>query len=215
MQHSFFWYNVTNNFQLHWTDGTLPRWCQYPGHHEARPQPPDHDQHGHHVRCQGPGQHPDKQEDCCYHRPPSSLCFHRLCLCAEVSLFGRSKKKSTYSYHPHLKFSILTDESRWNEEGLFKNFIAHAAFTMFAFPVEFYLAFRFFISRTGTLNSILKRLIVVHNIICVSLNFLWQAGYCIQLFYLGHLGANLYLFMLLFVAWSWEEYVVMIYLLGV
>ena len=109
----------------------------------------------------------------------------------------------------------MTDESRWNEEGFFKNFIAHAAFTMFAFPVEFYLAFRFFISRKGTLDSILKRLIVVHNIICVSLNFVWQAGYCMQLHYLGHLGANLYLFMALFVAWTWEEYVVMIYLLRV
>ena len=42
-----------------------------------------------------------------------------------------------------------------------------------------------------------------------------QAGYCVQLHYMGHLGANLYLFMLLFVAWSWEECVVMIYLLRV
>ena len=38
--------------------------------------------------------------------------------------------------------SVLSDGDKWKEEGIFKNFIAHASFTVLAFPVELYLAAR-------------------------------------------------------------------------
>ena len=39
-------------------------------------------------------------------------------------------------------YSVLSDGDKWKEEGIFKNFIAHASFTVLAFPVELYLAAR-------------------------------------------------------------------------
>ena len=39
-------------------------------------------------------------------------------------------------------YSVLSDADKWKEEGIFKNFIAHASFTVLAFPVELYLAAR-------------------------------------------------------------------------
>ena len=110
-------------------------------------------------------------------------------------------------------FSILCDEDRWrSEEGFFKCFIAHASFTMFAFPVDMYFAVRFFINREGFLNYVLKRFCLVYNIICVSVNLLWQAGYLIYLNSIGMMGAYLPIYVILFLAWTWEEYIVMIYL---
>jgi len=109
--------------------------------------------------------------------------------------------------------SILCDEDRWrSEEGFFKCFIAHASFTMFAFPVDMYFAVRFFINREGFLNYVLKRFCLVYNIICVSVNLLWQAGYLVYLNSIGMIGAYLPIYVILFLAWTWEEYIVMIYL---
>ena len=71
--------------QLYWACGRAPRGREHSGHEEARPQPPDHDQYGHHVRRQGPGQHPHQQENCHNNHRPSSLCIHCLSLYFEVT----------------------------------------------------------------------------------------------------------------------------------
>ena len=111
-------------------------------------------------------------------------------------------------------FSVLTDEHTWKEEGLFKSFIAYASFTMFDFPFEAYCALRFFISRKGNLNYFLKRYTLVHNIVCVTCNMVWQFSYLAQLWSMSILGSSLPLYIMLIVAWVQEEYVVMKHLLN-
>ena len=55
----------------------------------------------------------------------------------------------------------------YSGEGVFKMFIAYAAFTALDFPYELYLALRFFIARGGSLDIGLKRYAFLHNLACV------------------------------------------------
>ena len=107
---------------------------------------------------------------------------------------------------------VLSDPVKWRGEGFFKSFIAHASFTMFAFPVELYLAIRFFIDRKGVFNSVLKKLTVIHNLVFVIWNFIWQFGYIFYLYNSNQLGGYLPLYLVILLIWSFEEYLVMIHL---
>ena len=79
---------------------------------------------------------------------------------------------------------------------------------MFAFPDQLYLAVRFFIERSGRLNMMLLKIVRIYNIICVSSNFLWQGGYLVYLHQLGELTLlNLPVFIIMFISFSWDEYV--------
>ena len=120
--------------------------------------------------------------------------------------------KDDLSIQIEIFFSVLGDEAKWRGEGFFKSFIAHASFTMFAFPVEFYLALRFFIDRSGLMNKILKNLTVVYNLVFVIWNFVWQFGYIYYLHNTDQLGAYLPLYLVIFFVWSVEEYLVMMHL---
>ena len=108
--------------------------------------------------------------------------------------------------------NVLSDQAKWKGEGFFKSFIAHASFTMFAFPVELYLAMRFFIDRKGVLNAVLKKLTVIHNLVFVIWNFIWQFGYIYYLHNSNQLGGYLTVYLLILLIWSFEEYLVMIHL---
>ena len=111
-------------------------------------------------------------------------------------------------------FSVLTDGNAWKEEGVFKSFIAYASFTMFDFPIEFFLAVRFFIKRNGLANALLSRYILLHNIVCVSCNMLWQFSYLIYLLNTNLIqGSHLLFYLVLILGYLQEEYVLMSYLM--
>lgn len=113
-----------------------------------------------------------------------------------------------------MHFRILTDDKAWKEEGVFKSFIAYASFTMFDFPIEFFLAVRFFIKRRGLFNNFLSRYILLHNVICVSCNMLWQFSYLLYLLNNGLIqGSHLIFYLVLIFGYIQEEYVLMSYLL--
>ena len=108
----------------------------------------------------------------------------------------------------------MCDDQKWKEEGIFKSFIAYASFTMLDFPFELYGVIRFFIRRTGRMNVWLKRYTLLHNIVCVSCNMLWQIQYLAHLVHLGLAWSHLPLYTILIIGWIQEEYVVMSYLLN-
>ena len=116
----------------------------------------------------------------------------------------------------NIKYSVLTDEHKWREEGFFKSFIAYASFTMFDFPYELYLAARFFFRRRGIINHLLSKYCLLHNIVCVSCNMVWQITYLRHLLSLGLLhGSHLLFYILLIAGWIQEEYIVMMHLLNI
>ena len=144
------------------------------------------------------------------------LVIKSICASSYYHLWSLQKLKHYKSFLRVIfhYFSVLTDEHTWKEEGLFKSFIAYASFTMFDFPFEAYCALRFFISRKGNLNYFLKRYTLVHNIVCVTCNMVWQFSYLAQLWSMSMLGSSLPLYIMLIVAWVQEEYVVMKHLLN-
>ena len=85
---------------------------------------------------------------------------------------------------------------------------------MLDFPFELYGAIRFFISRKGTMAMVLKRYTLVHNIMCVSCNMLWQIRYLVHLVHLGMAWSHLPIYTILIIGWIQEEYVVMSYLIN-
>jgi len=110
---------------------------------------------------------------------------------------------------------VLTTD--YNVEGIFKCFIAYAAFTTLDFPYEIYLALRFFIDKNGRFNNICKKYAFFHNFCCVLMNFSWQTFYFIRLiasFYqVGSsvltLAVSGLVYLVLMAGWAQEEYVVM------
>lgn len=110
----------------------------------------------------------------------------------------------------------------YNVEGVFKNFIGYAVFTTLDFPFEIYLALRFFIDRQGLLNLLCKRYVFLHNLTCVTCNFLWQTFYFSSLMIsflasgsgLAFLVSSV-IYLVLLLGWGQEEYVVMQYLWNV
>lgn len=109
---------------------------------------------------------------------------------------------------------VLTTD--FNVEGVFKCFIGYAVFTTFNFPYKVYLALRFFIDRSGSLNSFCKRFAFFHKMLCVSVNFSWQTFYFIKLltifYYTGSsvltLLLSCILYTVLMAGWIREECVV-------
>ena len=109
---------------------------------------------------------------------------------------------------------VLTTD--FNVEGVFKCFIGYAVFTTFNFPYKVYLALRFFIDRSGSLNSFCKRFAFFHKMLCVSVNFSWQTFYFIKVltifYYTGSSVLTLLLsgilYTVLMVCWIREECVV-------
>ena len=95
------------------------------------------------------------------------------------------------------------------------SFIAYASFTMIDFLFKLYGAVRFFISRKGLTSMMMKRYTLMHNIVCVSCNMLWQTRYMAHLVSLGLAWSHLPLYTILIIGWIQEEYVVMNYLLNI
>ena len=109
-------------------------------------------------------------------------------------------------------FSILTDGHAWKEEGVFKSFIAYAGFTSLDFPFEFYLWLRYFVQRDGLTDNLMKKYVLLHNVVIVSLNMVWQARYLLQLSGMEILKSHVLGYLVLFTGWIQEEYVVMEFL---
>eukprot|EP00092_Neocalanus_flemingeri_P094722 GFUD01120463.1.p1 GENE.GFUD01120463.1~~GFUD01120463.1.p1 ORF type:complete len:153 (-),score=34.96 GFUD01120463.1:54-512(-) len=139
-----------------------------------------------------------------------------------VELFVNKKiAKSTIVHHICVILAyfyvirVLTTD--YNVEGIFKCFIAYAAFTTLNFPYKIYLAVRFFIDRYGRLNNLLKKYAFCYKFMCVAVNFTWQTFYFIKListfYYTGssililQITSMVYLFLM--AGWVQEEYVVM------
>ena len=95
---------------------------------------------------------------------------------------------------------------------MFKSFIAYASFTTLDFPFELYLWVRYFVPRAGAVDTLMRRYVLLHNIVIVSCNMLWQARYLLHLHSLGILGTNVLGYLVLFAGWVQEEYVVMDFL---
>lgn len=58
----------------------------------------------------------------------------------------------------------------------------------------------------------MKRYVLLHNIVIVSLNMVWQARYLLLLSSLGILRSQVLGYLVLFTGWVQEEYVVMDFL---
>ena len=58
----------------------------------------------------------------------------------------------------------------------------------------------------------MKRYVLLHNIVIVSLNMVWQARYLLLLSSLGILRSQVLGYLVLFTGWVQEEYVVMEFL---
>ena len=58
----------------------------------------------------------------------------------------------------------------------------------------------------------MKRYVLLHNIVVVSLNMVWQARYLLLLSSLGILRSQVLGYLVLFTGWVQEEYVVMEFL---
>ena len=95
---------------------------------------------------------------------------------------------------------------------MFKSFIAYAFFSTFDFPFYLYLGVRYFVQRAGAVDTLMKRYVLLHNIVFVSCNMLWQARYLLHLHSLGILGSHVLGYLVLFTGWVQEEYVVMDFL---
>ena len=95
---------------------------------------------------------------------------------------------------------------------MFKSFIAYASFTTLDFPFELYLWVRYFVPRAGAVDTLMRRYVLLHNIVIVSCNMLWQARYLLHLHSLGILGSHVLGYLVLFTGWVQEEYVVMDFL---
>ena len=71
---------------------------------------------------------------------------------------------------------------------------------------------RYFVQRDGITDSLMKRYVLLHNIVIVSLNMVWQARYLLLLSSLGILRSQVLGYLVLFTGWVQEEYVVMEFL---
>ena len=71
---------------------------------------------------------------------------------------------------------------------------------------------RYFVQRDGLTDSLMKRYVLLHNIVIVSLNMVWQARYLLLLSSLGILRSQVLGYLVLFTGWVQEEYVVMDFL---
>ena len=58
----------------------------------------------------------------------------------------------------------------------------------------------------------MKKYVLLHNIVVVSLNMVWQARYLLLLSSLGILRSQVLGYLVLFTGWVQEEYVVMEFL---
>ena len=80
------------------------------------------------------------------------------------------------------------------------------------FPFEFYLWLRYFVQRDGLTDSLMKKYVLLHNIVIVGLNMVWQARYLLQLSGMEILSSQVLGYLVLFTGWVQEEYVVMEFL---
>ena len=133
-------------------------------------------------------------------------------------LINRRMAKTTVIHHVCVfmaylyVISVIADD--YKQEGIFKSFIAYGSFTTLDFPYELFLAVRFFIERRGSLSYVLKSYTILHNVICVSCNMVWQLTYLVKLYSLGAISWNLIFYLTLILGWIQEERVVMLHLLN-
>ena len=80
------------------------------------------------------------------------------------------------------------------------------------FPFEFYLWLRYFVQRDGLTDSLMKKYVLLHNVTIVGLNMVWQARYLLQLSAMEILSSQVLGYLVLFIGWIQEEYVVMEFL---